>query len=403
MNAVDYILAIGGPQDIALTTGNASYTFSQVRSIVRGAARCLAAHGVRPGDRVGILAKNSLFWAAAYFGAMKLGAIAFPIPYRTPAEKVFRLLSWTGCKVVCVLTGVEDSHPGLACQEVTVVTEPELCDGRSDSAVPPTDDFIPIDEHSTVAALILTSGSTREPRAVMISHRNIIANTQSIIGCLGLSAADRILCVLPFSYCFGSSLLHSHLAVGGSVVLGGETFNATACIQSIELNGCNGFAGVPSVFQVLLRSDAVRGKTLPTILSKIQQAGGKLASQFVEELRQAAPHAELYIMYGQTEATARLSCLPHRMLPLKLGSVGLAIPGVRLTIVADDGRIVKAAEVGEVVAEGENVALGYWRDPAATADAFKDGRLFTGDRGYYDEDGYIYLVGREHDFIKSGG
>jgi acyl-CoA synthetase (AMP-forming)/AMP-acid ligase II len=135
----------------------------------------------------------------------------------------------------------------------------------------------------------------------------------------------------------------------------------------------------------------------------MQQAGGKLPNVFIDELRAAQPDAEYYLMYGATEATARLSCLPPSLLDTKLGSIGRGIPGVALEVLDADGRPVPPGVVGEVVARGENVALGYWRDPEATAQSFRDGALWTGDLATVDEDGFIFVVDRAKDFIKPTG
>jgi acyl-CoA synthetase (AMP-forming)/AMP-acid ligase II len=123
----------------------------------------------------------------------------------------------------------------------------------------------------------------------------------------------------------------------------------------------------------------------------------------IRELAAAKPDAEIYIMYGQTEATARLSCLPPSLLSAKLGSIGRGIPGVTLSVLGDDGRPVRPGEVGEIIARGDNICPGYFNDEAATADKFVDGALRTGDLATVDEEGYLTIVDRRDDFIKPWG
>ena len=257
-------------------------------------------------------------------------------------------------------------------------------------------------EPSDLAALMFTSGSTGKPRGVMVSHRNIMANTESIIEYLGLTEADRIMTVLPFHYCFGTSLLHTHLRVGASLVVDARFMYPERILQRMLETDCTGFAGVPSHFQILLRNSSLRKKTFPR-LRYVQQAGGHLAPAFIQELKEALPGTQIFIMYGQTEATARLSYLPPDLLDQKLGSVGKGIPGVKLYVVDESGHKVRPEEVGEIVAEGDNVALGYWREPAETATTFSNGTLHTGDLATVDEDGFIYIVDRAKDFLKCGG
>ena len=236
----------------------------------------------------------------------------------------------------------------------------------------------------------------------MVSHANIIANTDSIVSCLSLTERDRIMAVLPFHYCYGASLLHTHLHVGGEVVGDSRFMYPETVIQRMIETRCTGFAGVPSHFQILLRNSSFRKKQFPD-LRYVQQAGGSLASTFIRELKDALPHTQVFIMYGQTEATARLSYLPPDSLDSKLGSIGKGMPGVTLRVVNEEGREVSPGEVGEIVAEGANVTLGYWRAPQESEGTFRNGALYTGDLARVDEEGFIYIVDRAKDFLKCRG
>ncbi|MFX0072193.1 MAG: class I adenylate-forming enzyme family protein, partial [Candidatus Hermodarchaeota archaeon] len=138
-------------------------------------------------------------------------------------------------------------------------------------------------------------------------------------------------------------------------------------------------------------------------LRKVQQAGGKLTNTFITELREALPKAEIFVMYGQTEATARLSYLPPNLLDSKLGSIGKGIPGTTIEVLNNEGKPVKPGDVGEIVASGENIMLGYWMDPEETSKVVKNEKLYTGDLGTIDEEGFVYLTDRISDFIKVGG
>jgi len=236
----------------------------------------------------------------------------------------------------------------------------------------------------------------------MISHANIMANTESIIQYLGLTQRDRIMTVLPFHYCFGTSLLHTHLRVGGSLVIDSRFMYPEKVLQRMHETQCTGLAGVPSHYQILLRRSTIREMNFPN-LRYVQQAGGHLAPSFIRELRAALPGTQIFLMYGQTEATARLSYLPPEEVDTKLGSIGKAIPGVKLEVLDERGRGVDPGGLGEIVAEGENIAGGYWRDPRSSAKSFRNGKLYTGDIATVDRDGFIYIMGRAKDFLKCGG
>jgi long-chain acyl-CoA synthetase len=236
----------------------------------------------------------------------------------------------------------------------------------------------------------------------MITHSNIVANTESIISYLSLNAQDRMMAVLPFHYCYGASLLHTHLRVGGQVVVENRFMYPEIVLQRMIESKCTGFAGVPSHFQILLRNSSFKRRRFPD-LKHVQQAGGHLAPALIRELKEALPDTEIYIMYGQTEATARLSYLPPAALGTKLGSIGKGVPGVKLRVLDGQGQDVQPGEVGEIVAEGPNVALGYWQEPNESATVFRNGSLYTGDLARVDEDGFIYIVDRAKDFVKCRG
>jgi acyl-CoA synthetase (AMP-forming)/AMP-acid ligase II len=209
--------------------------------------------------------------------------------------------------------------------------------------------------------------------------------------------------VLPFYYCYGLSLLHTHLRVGGSIVFNNAFIFIGTVINDLKENACTGFAGVPSHFQILLRkSDSFKTTKFPK-LKYVTQAGGKLATLFIDEFREAKPDVDFIVMYGQTEATARLSYLPVELYEERKGSIGRGIPGVTLRVVNEAGEDIQPGETGEVIAKGDNVMPGYYKDEEGTAQALRNGWLYTGDLGTVDADGYIYLTARSKEIIKVGG
>jgi len=237
----------------------------------------------------------------------------------------------------------------------------------------------------------------------MISHKNIEANTDSIMEYLKLSSEDIVSVVLPFFYCYGLSLLHTHLKVGGSIVLNNSFIFLGSVINDLKNYKCTGFAGVPSHFQILLKKSKTFKTTDFPDLRYVTQAGGKLHAIFIEEFINAFPEKDFYVMYGQTEATARLSFLAPELIRTKTSSIGKAIPGVSLKVVNEKGKEVALNEEGELLAKGENVMLGYYKDDEETQKTLKDGWLYTGDMAKIDEEGFIYLVARKKEIIKVGG
>jgi acyl-CoA synthetase (AMP-forming)/AMP-acid ligase II len=341
---------------------------------------------------------------------MQAGLVCVPIAANSQPHDIEYILDTTEARIVCVQGSVAAAQSGRFTRRhlLTDKSVPSLPQSASQqefsslgAGATASPDFSSV-EPITLAALVFTSGSTGQPRGVMVSHANIIANTDSIIRYLSLTEHDRIMAVLPFHYCYGASLLHTHLRVGGEVVVDNRFMYPEIILQRMNESRCTGFAGVPSHFQILLRSSSLRKKQFPD-LRYVQQAGGSLATPFVLELREALPQTQIFIMYGQTEATARLSYLPPDSLETKLGSIGKGIPGVTLSVLNEEGRQVRLGEVGEIVAEGENIARGYWKDPQGSEEIFRGGKLYTGDLARVDEDGFIYIVDRAKDFLKCRG
>ena len=398
MNTADYLLQTGKDGDPAIITKGSLISYRDLRAACARLLGELVSAGVQPGDRIGLLGENSLFWVAAYLATLKLGAVAVPLPTVSTPDDLRQKEHFVQCKAVFVerrshrkFSSAFDDGRILIFDDVLQQTGPSSWDSASGE----------VGVHQD-AALMLTSGTTARPRAVHVTHRNIQANTNSIIDYLGLDSSDRILVVLPFYYCFGTSLLHTHLRVGGSLVLCNTFAYPETALDMLEAAECTGFAGVPSTYQTLLRNTTFLQRKFIT-LRKVQQAGGKLPVVFIKELTDALPQAQVFVMYGQTEATARLSYLPPNLMKSKLGSIGRGIPGVELRVINENGKEVKPGEVGEILASGDNISPGYFKDPEANAEKFIDGALHTGDLATVDNDGFIFIVDRKSDFIKSFG
>lgn len=396
MNTADYLLAAGAPDQIALVEGRRRYTYDDLRSAAAILAGHLAARQLPPGSRVGLLGTNSLFWVAGYLAAMKLGHVAVPFSTSLDVPALQRNDRTVDCTVVLVdRRSQAKAYAAFGSQRV--LTDEALT--RAVDSCWPANGPVDLD---TDAALMFTSGTTARPKVVRATHRNIQANTDSIVSYLELAPTDRVLVVLPFFYCFGASLLHTHLRVGARLVLCNSFAFPEVAVDLLEREECTVLAGVPSSFQLLLRATTFARRDLPH-LRLVQQAGGRLAPPLIEELADAKPRARLFVMYGQTEATARLSYLPPAMLRTKLGSIGKGIPGVQLRVLDEAGRPVPPGVRGEVYARGDSISPGYLDEPQASAEKFTDRGLRTGDLAVVDDEGFIYLVGRREDFIKSWG
>jgi long-chain acyl-CoA synthetase len=252
-----------------------------------------------------------------------------------------------------------------------------------------------VELHPDLAVLLPTSGTTGSPKLVRLSAANLEANAGSIARYLELGPDERAIASLPFHYSYGLSVLNSHLLAGASVVIPAEGIMRPAFWDAFERHGCSSFAGVPYSYSVLERVGWER-RELPT-LRTMTQAGGALDPDVADRLSAAlaARGARLVVMYGQTEATARIAWVPPERLAEKRGSIGVPIPGGELWVQDADGSRLPAGRQGELYYRGPNVMLGYASGPAdlALPDSL-GGVLATGDIGEMDADGFFYIRGR---------
>ncbi len=394
-------------------------TFTQLEGGANAMARRLLALGLTKGDRVAILLMNSPDYIISYYGTIKAGGIAVPLNTDLLAESLPWILERSGSRFLITSDAFRDKLVSL--RELLDRMAGVFCFGAADAmqAAPLDRLRCPVVDGAEVlaaatperprvriidddpASIVFTSGSTGTPRGVTLKHFNIRTNTQSIVSYLRLTEADRVMVVLPFYYIYGKSLLNTHFYVGGSVVIDNRFAYPNTVLQTMRDTRCTGFSGVPSTFAILLHRSAVRDYSFPS-LRYVTQAGGAMAPDLQQAVQKVFHPAELFIMYGATEASARLSYLEPRDLPRKWGSIGKAIPNVELYVADEEGRELPQGQVGELVARGSNMMVGYWNDPEATAEVLHHGVYFTSDLGRMDEEGFLYVVGRKKEMIKRG-
>ncbi len=406
--------AVHTPESRAVVLDSQHTTYRRLWADICAVAAFLKKNGLQPGDRVGVLLKNSPEYIAAYYGVLAAGGVVVGLNTMAKSRDLANWLQHSGASWLFA----EGQHPELInvtnsldnTVQLVLVGEPkgseidapchiwqELLQATETGEEPDLSRL----ESAQTAAIIYTSGTTGQPKGVTLSHGNLSSNVRSIQQYLQLTANDRVLNVLPFYYSYGNSVLHTHLAVGATLVLENNLLFPHNVLTTMANERATGFSGVPSTFAILLSRTRMENYELSS-LRYMTQAGGAMAPAMIERLRKTLPHVRFFVMYGQTEATARLAWLPPEMLDAKPGSIGIAIPGVRLELRDKQGQPVAAGETGEIWAAGENIMQGYWRDPELTCKVLEDGWLKTGDLAHCDEDGYFYIDGRSADMIKIG-
>jgi acyl-CoA synthetase (AMP-forming)/AMP-acid ligase II len=391
-------------------------TYSELDSQSGRIAQWLVEKGV--GDRVVLMSENSIEYVISYYGILKSGGVVVSLSTGLKPEGIEPLLG--ELEPVCAI--VSQRHMSKSGQCNTGTTKSLLClgDPSSSSALPletvAIGEVLTADRKKTgqpsvsvtpddLAAIIYTSGSTGTPKGVMLTHASIVANTRSICEYLRLTKDDVQMVVLPFFYVMGKSLLNTHIAVGGRVVTNKKFALPAAVLNQMVAEGVTGFSGVPSTFAYLLhRSPLQSMRDQLSSLRYVSQAGGHMDRKTKLGLRDVLPEAtEIVVMYGATEASARLTWLDPKRFEDKIESIGKAIPGVTVRIIREDGTEALAGETGEIVAQGANVMRGYWKDEATSQRVLDANGYHTGDLGYVDDEGFIFVAGRKDNQLKVGG
>ena len=259
--------------------------------------------------------------------------------------------------------------------------------------------------HPNLALLLTTSGSTGSPKLVRLTKKNLISNAKSISEYLDIDSDDRAITSLPYNYSYGLSVINTHLSSGGSLVLTNASMMEGNFWQLINKYSVTSLAGVPYNYEMILRLGIDRLE-IPSI-KKMTQAGGKLSFDKIKKISTTLQKKNIrfYSMYGQTEATARISYLPPEDINNKPGSIGKAIPNGKLWIENKDGELIDQIDsVGELIYSGENVSMGYAKsiNDLELGDMNK-GILRTGDLAKFDSDGYYYIEGSANRFVKIFG
>lgn len=412
------------PDAEALVYASTRLDYRALADTVRGAAGALLEAGIGRGERVAVYLEKRVENVAAMFGAALADAVFVPVNPLLKPEQVAYILA--DCNVRVLLTSNErlaQLAPVLAgcpdLRRVFVTGTPDnvpVLEGVAtagwDASLAEPDGRVlaarrPID--ADMAAILYTSGSTGRPKGVVLSHRNMVAGARSVASYLELTPQDRVLSVLPLSFDYGLSQLTTCFLTGATVVLINHLF-ARDIVKAVSQERITGLAAVPPLWIQLAALEWPGDCTLRYLTN----SGGAMPVEVVRTLRTLLPRAQLFLMYGLTEAF-RSTYLPPSELDRRPDSMGKAIPNAEVMVVRPDGTPCAPNEPGELVHRGALVSLGYWNDPAKTAERFKPapGRnpalqltemaVWSGDTVRMDEEGFLYFIGRTDDMIKVSG
>jgi long-chain acyl-CoA synthetase len=403
--------AAARPDKALMHAGDAAFTYAEVDAISGRVAASLRGLGLEPGDKVAVQLPNLPQFLFCYFGILKAGMTMVPLnPLLTGPEVAYHLEDSDARLLVTFELFAESGLAGAR----TAGGVPTYVVGAGTAAAPEgarafdellngeDDDDIYATSSDDTAVLLYTSGTTGKPKGAELTHFQLYMNCTVAGELFAVTPDDVSLAVLPLFHVFGlSSVLNNVVRYGASLVLL-PRFEAKDALDALEKYRCTIFAGVPTMYVALLQEEL--GDRDLTALRACVSGGASIPAEVIREFEENVPGAVILEGYGLSE-TASTTTFNISAEQRKVLSVGKPIWGVEVTVVDPEGNPLPPGEdnVGEIVVRGHNVMKGYYKRPDATAKAMKAGWFRTGDLGYHDEDGYLFVVDRLKDLVIRGG
>jgi fatty-acyl-CoA synthase len=408
------------PQRMALLCGEQQWSYAELDAIVDRLCVALMGQGVAVGDKVAVLARNSHTFIAMRFALARVGAVLVPINFMLNADEVSYILRHSSASVLCTDTEMSTRARDAAARDTQVQTFIWL---PGETPTEPCVDMLSFDDlllagqvrtvegrplpepelhGGMVAQILYTSGTESLPKGAMLTHDSVIAQYVSVINAAQYRADDTMLHAMPLFHCAQlDTFFGPFLYLGASNVIISAPVPEVV-LENIERHRITAFFAPPTVWISLLRSVAFDKHDLSS-LAKCYYGASIMPVAILQEMQQRLPGARFWNIYGQTEIAPTATVLGPEDQLRKAGSAGRPVLNVETIIVDDDCREVPRGVVGEIVHRSPQLLLGYYRDEERTAEAFAGGWFHSGDLGVMDDDGYITVVDRKKDMIKTGG
>lgn len=423
--------AAQNPQRVAVIDAEGASTYAQLASAVRVWAKALIQVGVQPGDRVALLLPKQRAQVVGIYACALVGAVFVPVNRQLQGGQMRYILDHAQAAFVLTQADVlrrARLEPGaeqvILVEDLPSLVETSAAETENITAAAVMD-FASIAHADDLAVLLYTSGSTGKPKGVMLSHANCVAGARIVCGYLELTADDRLMAALPFSFDYGLNQLFCAVFSGASVRLLEFVF-ANQILECLQQDRCTVLAGVPTLWNLVATTTASFAEVLPQ-LRLLTNSGGALPVKTIDALRRAQPQADLILMYGLTEAF-RSTYVPAAELTTHMQSIGWPIPESEVFLVDENDQLCPIGKRGMLVHAGPTVAMGYWNNAEASARVFRpDPRqphptdesastspnqvhsagarrvVYSGDYAVQDADGSFRFLGRRDTLIKSSG
>jgi long-chain acyl-CoA synthetase len=389
------------PDGIAVRLGENELSYAELDERSARLATLLAAKGVGPGDRVGVMLPNVPEFAIAYYGVLRAGAVVVPMNVLLKRREIAFYLSDSGTELLLAWhgfaeearTGAEEAGAELI--EVEPASFAALLDEHEPTA------GLAETEAEDTAVILYTSGTTGKPKGAELTHSNLHRNADVTSRTMcAVGSGDVVFGGLPLFHSFGQTVsMNASLMIGATLTLVPK-FDPALALETIQRDKVTHFYGVPTMYGALLHHPDRESYDTSSLRTCI--TGG--ASMPVEVLHGFEQAFDAIVLegYGLSE-TSPVACSNHPDRERKAGSIGTPLEGVEIRVVDEDDNEVPQGEVGEIVIRGHNIMKGYWQRPDATEEAMRGGWFHSGDMARTDEDGYFYIVDRKKDLIIRGG
>jgi len=396
------------PHKTAVIFKDEKVSFSDLDLMATRLANKLKTFKVKKGDRVAIILPNSSQWVVAYFGVMKLGAVAVPLDFRFKEEELFPILADAQVKLV-ITTLLYRSYNVFSKEksiEKIIMTGERVVDGAeryeevvSDESLS-SEVIVDIKEEED-ALYLYTSGTTGKPKGVVLTFSNLDFFPEALAKFCRTSESDVLGCPLPLSHISGP-IVCNETAVRGSTLCIFDNLRPDKILAAMELHQITYFFGVPPIFEALLHVPHRERFNLSS-LRFVSMMGTSIPIDLLKNFKKAFPSVAVIQGYGLTETSPFITLVPLEYEQQKMGSIGIAVPHAEIKLLDNEEKEVAVGEVGELVVKGPMLMKGYHNNPEATRERIRDGWFYTGDLCKKDEDGFYYHLGRKDDMIIVGG
>ncbi len=393
--------AIRYPQKEALVCEENTLTYSKLLERVEKLSIFLLNLKTKRGEKAGIICRNSIEYIELMFALARTGFVCVPLNFHLTSEDIYKLAEYAKLDFIFYEKCMEEKVPfKLSCiKKILNIGDKEWEKIFLTTSKTKTKESPP--EAEDTACIIFTSGTTETPKAIELTHDNLIWNTINYTAAYCMSPEDKELLTTPLFHSAGFARVFTYIFNGVSVYLL-QKFDPEKLLKIVEEAGITSVTQTPTMYKMMIevgKREFFNMKSLKRVVTGASEMDRKTA----DAMKQMFPNASFYNLYGLTEASPGVSILMPSDFSVKPESLGKPLLMVSVSVVDDKGKFVKTGKTGEIVCAGPNIMKGYYRNPEATKKAIQMGWLRTGDMGYYDSEGFLYLAGRKKEIIVSGG